>query len=553
MKMPSVLRGVRRRLLWQLAANAVGQSGVLFLNALLIRFAFDRLLDGSSHGRSIVFQVGFAMTAGALLLGWLQRSERIIAEKLGQSYVHSLRMRLFRHVTRMDARLLQKKRRGAVMLKFIGDLNAIRRWVSLGLVRVVVSGSIVVSTLVVLSLIAPALAAAAGLLVVAGILINTRIGESLRGASLESRRRRSRLSANISEKLARMAVVQVFGRTEREIRRVRRQSHQLRKAMVDRAGRIGAIRGVTHGGAALAAAAVLIVGVLQVNEGRTTPGTVAAAMAVLGFLVPALRNLGRVYEYYQEARVSRQKINQFLQTRPRIRRGSGLPDLEPGAGKLIFDGVAVKGVLKDVSATVAPGSVITLTGANGAGKSTLIGLASRLVQADRGRVLIDGQDIAKVNVESVRSAVGVVSPDLPLLAGSLEMNLRYRCPGCKPEELDRIKRLCGIDDVVKQLPRGADTRIQEGGRNLSLGQRQRILLARALVGTPRILLLDEVDAHMDAASREILYQAIRTYPGTVIWVTHRTDTPVQTNADWKLENGRLEKRLCRNRSLRVAG
>ena len=130
MKMPSVLEGLRRRLLWQLAANAIGQAGVLFINAMLIRFAFDHLLSGSPGGRSAVFQVGLTMTAAALFLGWLQRSERIIAEKLGQSYVHSLRMRLFRHVTRMDARLLQKKRRGAVMLKFIGDLNAIRRWVS---------------------------------------------------------------------------------------------------------------------------------------------------------------------------------------------------------------------------------------------------------------------------------------------------------------------------------------------------------------------------------------------------------------------------------------
>ena len=416
-----------------------------------------------------------------------------------------------------------------------------------------VSGSIVVSTLIVLSLIAPALAAAAGLLVVGGILVNTRIGASLRAASLESRRRRSRLSANISEKLARMAVVQVFGRTAREVRRMRRQSHRLRIAMVERAARIGAIRGVTHGGAALAAAAVLVVGVLQVNQGRTTPGTVAAAMAVLGFLVPALRNLGRVYEYYQEARVSRQKINQFLNTRPRIRRQSGLPDLEATAGELILERIGVNGVLNDISATVAPGSVVILTGANGAGKSTLIGLVCRLVQADRGRILVDGQDITKVNIESVRSAVGIVSPDLPLLAGSLEMNLRYRCPGCQPEELERIKRLCGLEDMLKQLPRGARTRIQEGGRNLSLGQRQRILLARALAGTPRILLLDEVDAHMDAASRKILYQAIRTYPGTVLWVTHRTDAPVPMDVEWRLQKGRLEQGTDRKRPLRVAG
>ena len=133
------------------------------------------------------------------------------------------------------------------------------------------------------------------------------------------------------------------------------------------------------------------------------------------------------------------------------------------------------------------------------------------------------------------------------------MSKRYRCPGCGPDELERIKRLCGINDMVKQLPRGIHTRIQEGGRNLSLGQRQRILLARALAGTPRILLLDEVDAHMDAASLKILYQAIRTYQGTVLWVTHRSDLPIRTDAEWRLQNGRLAQQGGRNRSLRVAG
>lgn len=553
MRQPVVLRGLRRRLFGQLIANAATQAGVLFLNAMLIRFAFDDLLGGDIHRHDLVLWVALGMVLGAALTGWLQRSERIIAEKLGQSYVHSLRMRLFRHITRMKPRLLQKKRRGAVMLKFIGDLNAVRRWVSLGLVRLIVSGAIIVSTLAILSLIDPLLACAAAVLILSGILINARIGKSLREAALETRRRRSRLSANISEKLSRMPVVQVFGRTEREVHKVRKQSRQLRSALVERAARIGSIRGITHGGTALAAAAVLIIGVFQVNGGRTTPGTVAAAMAVLGFLAPALKNLGRVYEYYQESRVAQQKLDRFLKTPAQFRAGADLPELEEGPGRLVFENVTVRGVVKSASADIAPGSVVAMVGPNGAGKSTLIGVATRLVQPDSGRILIDGQDISKVSLESVHQAVGVVSLDLPLLTGSLEMNLRYRNPGCSPAELDRVKRMCGIDEIIRQLPKGERTRIQEGGRNLSAGQRQRILLARALLGTPRILLLDEVDAHLDQASREILRNVIQTYPGTVLWVTHLQVQPSSVDAIWRLENGRFSKVRTENHPLKVAG
>lgn len=553
MKQPIVLRGMRRRLFGQLIANAATQASVLLLNALLIRFAFDHLLDGDMHRRDLALWIGLSMVLGAVVTGWLQRSERIIAEKLGQSYVHSLRMRLFRQVTRMNPRLLQKKRRGAVMLKFIGDLAAVRRWVSLGLVRLIVSGAIISSTLAILSLIDPLLAGVAAVLIFSGLLINARIGESLRGAALETRRRRSRLSANISEKLSRMPVVQVFGRTEQEVRKVRKQSHHLRTALVERAAKIGSIRGITHGGTALAAAAVLMIGVFRVNGGHTTSGTVAAALAVLGFLVPALKNLGRVYEYYQEFRVARQKLDQFLIIPAYFKIGAGLPELAEGPGRLVFKNVTVRGVVKDASADIAPGSVAVLVGPNGAGKSTLIGVATRLVPLDSGKILIDGQDISKVRLQSVNQAVGVVSPDLPLLAGSLEMNLRYRNPGCASAELDRVKRMCGIDGIIPQLPKGERTRIHEGGHNLSAGQRQRIMLARALLGTPRILLLDEVDAHLDQASIEILHNVIRTYPGTVLWVTHQQVHPPGVDVVWRLENGCFSRVRSENYPLKMAG
>ena len=309
MKLPQIFNQKRRGLFIRLLINATLQAILLFLNAMLIRHAFDHFIQGGDVSKAHVAWLAAAMCATGLSAGWFQMIERVTAEKLGQSYIHSLRMRLFRQVSRMDPRMLQKRRKGAVMLKFVGDLNTLRRWVSLGIVRIVMSGAIIISTLIILLLIDWTLSVVTAILIGAAILLNVRIGESLQSVVSETRRRRSRMSGNINEKLARMSVVQAFGRRDDEIKRVRRQSVRLRRALVNRAAKIGSIRGVTYACAALCVAAALLIGIFKVASGSTTPGTVAAAMVVIGFLVPALKNLGRVYGYYQDVVVSREKLS----------------------------------------------------------------------------------------------------------------------------------------------------------------------------------------------------------------------------------------------------
>lgn len=541
MDLPAIFTGKRRVLFGQLAANAFAQAAVLYINARLIRFAFDHFINSDSFQQEHVFWAAFAMSFGAVAAGWLQRNERTAAEQLGQSYTHSLRMRLFRQVSRMDPRVLQRRRRGAVMLKFIGDLNAVRRWISFGIVRIATSGAIIISTLTIIFLIDWVLGAVSAIIIASGISINIRIGKALRAAADLTRKRRSRLSGNINEKLSHMSVVQVFGRRDDEIKRVRRQSTLLRRALVDRAAKIGLIRCVTHCGAALAVAVVLYAGIYKVASGAATPGTIAAAMVVVGFLVPALKSLGRVYEYYQDAVVAQEKLSRFLKIKGRIKLGEQLPDLPKTRGKLTLENIEVKGVFKNVTVEALPGQVVAVVGPNGAGKSVLIDLVARLVSPDNGHIRIDGKDITEFSLESVRRMVGIVSPDLPLLSGSLEKNLRYRRPHSSDSAVDKIKKLCGIDELIDQLLDGENTKIREGGRNLSAGQRQRVLLARALLGDPRILLLDEVDAHLDERANQALRDVIRTFRGTVLWVTHQQIPVVGIDAVWRVKNETIEE------------
>ena len=162
-----------------------------------------------------------------------------------------------------------------------------------------------------------------------------------------------------------------------------------------------------------------------------------------------------------------------MQTKRLLGRSSSLPSLAVEKGRIDLKGIGLEGVLENISGTIPGGSRLAIVGSNGAGKSTLLQIIARLVDPTEGTVQVDGQDIGQCSLASVRQAIGIVSPDLPLLKGSIRKNLLYRQPDAPPEEIERVRKLCKIDELLAQLELGEDFRVREGGSNLSLGQRHK--------------------------------------------------------------------------------
>lgn len=541
---PDILVGRRKWLMARLIGNGIAQAFVMIATAWLIKTAFDDfIIPGESTPSLSLIECGIGLAVAGFAIALLRMLERIDAERMGQDYTHEIRTGLFTHMNRISPRLLQGRSRGGIMLRFIGDLNALKQWVSLGVARLTVASITTVITLVILSFINATLALAVASAMVLGGLGSYALGGWLQNAVREARKRRARLAANVSEKIASPAVVQVFGQTRRERRRVKRQSEDLMNAMVNRAKAVGAFRGVIELTAALATGSALLVGAFLVNAGDTTPGTVVAAMSIVGLLIPSLRDLGRVQEYWHGAVVSREKIVDFI-AMPRLgrapREAKELPD---GPGELCFENICItqdnRTKDKGFSARIPAGQVVALVGPNGAGKSTLLSLAARLMDMKQGKILLDGHDITKVKPNSLNKAIGVMTPDLPLLRGSIERNLSYRLPNATEEELAEARKLCDIDSLIESLPNGLRFRITEEGGNLSLGQRQRLGLARAILGKPRLLLLDEVDANLDHRSAAALRRILADYPGTVLLITHRLDWVKLADQVWHIDDGQL--------------
>lgn len=535
--LPRPLAAARVPHFLRLIGIGAGQAGAAVGFALLTERGFDSLLGTTPGGMSVPVLV--AGLAGCVLLSACFRgAERTSSERFGQHYVTEVRARLFDHLTAVPARTLGERNRGELLMKFVGDLSALRLWVARGLARLSVAGVAIGLALIALCLMNLVLGLAVAAVLLLGAGATLVVTPWLLRTAKASRRRRSRLTGEVTERLTQVAVVQAAGQERRERRRVGRHSAAVATAMVDQARASGAARAIAEATGVAAAAAALVAGGLEAAAGRASAGTVVAAVGVAGLLAGYLRDLGRVAEYAARARVARAAVRRFLAIPP-MPVADDAPDIVVTGGLLDLRGVGVGTALRDVTLRALPGERIAIVGPNGAGKSTLVAVAARLVDPDTGSVLIDGQDLRHCSLTSVRRAIGVASPDMPLLSGSMRRNVTYRMPKVDDDELERIVRLCGLDELAAALPDGWSTDVGPGGGRLSAGQQARIGLARAALGRPPILVLDEADAHLDPENARVVDRVLADHRGTALVVTHRRELMETADRVWYLEDGRV--------------
>ncbi|MEQ8354518.1 MAG: ABC transporter ATP-binding protein [Kiloniellaceae bacterium] len=526
MKLPLVFSGSRRRDVILLVLNGGVQAAGAVGTALLVQSGFDELIakEAAVDGRQTLVVIA-VLIAIAMANAGLRYREHLDAERVGQSYVHALRMRLYRHLMRIGPGLTTRISRGAVTLRFVGDLTALRRWISLGLARLLVGGVVIFLAIAALAVIEPVIALSVGAGVATAALLGLGLGNRLQATTRDVRRRRGHLAALLTDRLAHLHLVQAFGQEQREIRRFKKLSRRLKASFLDRAKTIGLLRSLADAGAATASLSALLVGSQLVALGAASPGAVVAAMLVAGLLAPRLQELGRIYEYWTAAAIAREKQERLLRLRPTPTgaKARGGRVLAAGSGELILSGVVLNGLLPALDLNIGPAERLCIVGENGAGKSSLLQVMAGLRKADAGRVTLNGQDLAVTDAKQLRRTIGLVTCDLPLLRGSLRFNLSYGLPGASEAALSEIIELCDLKGLVARLRDGLDTHLNEQQTRFSAGERMRIALARALLTDPQVLLLDEMEAHLDAEGVLALDKVIRGFEGPVVFITHQQE------------------------------
>jgi len=299
----------------------------------------------------------------------------------------------------------------------------------------------------------------------------------------------------------------------------------------------------------LSQAAILLVGGRMVANGSLSVGSFVRFNLYLAMLVMPLRSLGMWIGQAQRATASGERIFQVIDEPEEITDEPGAEDLPPGPGAVSFDDVLfgydpARPVLSGIDLELEPGKVVALIGHTGAGKTTLASLVPRFYDVQSGSVSIDGVDVRSMTLASLRREIGVIAQDPFLFSATVRENIAFGRPDAGVDEIEHAARLAQAHDFIVALPEGYDTVIGERGITLSGGQRQRVAIARALVVDPRILILDDATASVDASTeariREGLQEAMRGR--TTIIVAHRLSTIALADEVVVLEDGRVAAR-----------
>jgi ATP-binding cassette subfamily B protein len=278
-------------------------------------------------------------------------------------------------------------------------------------------------------------------------------------------------------------------------------------------------------------------------------GAFVAFNLYLSMLVTPLRSLGMWIGQSQRATASGERIFQVLDEPEDVTDAPGAPDLPPGDGVIRFDGVSFsylpgRPVLEHLDLAIDAGTTLALIGHTGAGKTTLASLVPRFYDVDSGRVLVDGVDVREVSLASLRREIGVIPQDPFLFSTTVRENIAFGRPDLTDAAIERVARLAQAHEFVERLPQGYDTVIGERGITLSGGQRQRIAIARALAVDPRILILDDATASVDATTEAQIRAGLREVMRgrTTLIIAHRLSTIALADEIVVLDSGRIAAR-----------
>jgi ABC-type multidrug transport system fused ATPase/permease subunit len=559
--------------------------------------------ESVSHDRHTLLIYALAIVAVVLARWGFTYWRRMIAGRVSLGVEYDLRERLYKQLQRLELGFFDHQQTGQLMSRATVDLPAVRFFLGYGLVFILQFVLTIALAGIVMIVINPWL----GLISLAPapfvVLISYRYGRRARPAIQETQQRIAELTADAEENISGVRIVKSFAREPRQLERFRRSvSRTFEQAMV--ATRLEATYNPAIGFLPqLGIAAVLLLGGNAVIHAHLTLGQFTTFYLLLNMLVGPLRSLGVTLNLAQRATASGARIFQVLDREPRLADPPGAPPLPAGSGHVQLRDVTLRysdphdelnvgtyalaererakeeretegsdvsqngmprarargtsagippdvqpparrTVLHDIDLDVPAGRTVALVGATGSGKTSLVALISRLYDPVSGEVLLDGANVRNVGLQSLRSAVAVVSDDPFLFSASVAENIAYARGGgtsVSTEEIEEAARRAQAHDFVLRLPDGYDTQIGERGLSLSGGQRQRLAIARALLANPRVLILDDATSSVDASTEQSIKLALAEAMAgrTTFVIAHRLSTIALADEIVVLDHGRI--------------
>lgn len=521
--LPPLWAGGRRRHLSLLVLSGLAQAAAAGIGARLL----SNVLQGSAAttNRPTVFVL---LVAAAVAIGLLRMIERVFAERLSQDYVHEIRLGLIRR-NLADGRVQSL---GVAVARTTNDLTSVKNWVSQGVAPLAVGIPLILGASAALIWLEPLLAIA--LLVPIGVLLAAMatLAPHAYTRSRKLRRERGKLSSQVADTILSTSAIRSAGGSERELRRIETFSTGLVAASIERAKIAGALRGSATAASGVASAMVVGIGLMA---GMPTHG-IAGALAIVGFLATPINDLGRVAEYRQTYRAARRIIGPAMQPEQvAVPAGARLRSLT--SDRSTVGVVAASLDLSDgrrmPNLSARPGDRIVVDTGDPRLTSEVLDRFVGLHETSNREVEVNGRDLSAVGPKELRALLGYAAQGMMLVRGSISRTVRYRCPDAPDEDVARMLAAVELTDRVAELPDGLHTRLVHGGDPLTIPERARLLLARALLNEPPLLVLDNVDADLGKGGRDMLRTLLRTYPGVVILASDDPHLVVEPTLFWR--------------------
>jgi ATP-binding cassette subfamily B multidrug efflux pump len=528
-----------------LALMAINSAAVV-AGPYLVKIALD---EGIAKGSVTVLRTTVLIYALIAFLQWFAIYSRVyIMSRVGQSIIYDIREKMFAHLQRLSLSFYARFSVGRIIVRLINDVNVLREFITWAMLAIARDVFTLVGIIISMLIMNPRLSLLVFSVLPVMVFITYLFRRKSRHNYRESRAAISWVNSVLAENINGMRVVQAFSREDTNYQYFKDTVNRNNLDVNVRVARLSALffPAVDFLGV-IAMALVIWLGGVAVIGDEITPGLLVAFVLYINRFFDPIRDLSRRFDTFQSTMASGERISSMLTSPIEVQDRPNAPDLPAIKGEIQFDHVSFhyaddpNSVLLDINISINPGETIALVGKTGAGKTTFIKLVARFHDPSEGQIRIDGFDLKSITQQSLRQQMGIVLQDPFLFSGSVYDNILFgRIEACKDEVIQAAKAV-GAHDFIIKLAQGYDTLVEEGGAILSVGQRQLISFARALLANPRILILDEATSSVDTQTELKLQAALSTLLSdrTSIVIAHRLSTIVNSDRILVIDDGQI--------------
>ncbi len=505
-----------------------GYGGVeSILSALGLSAHAPALIDSLG---SVYFVVG-CMVAAGLVYGILHIAQGYLTSVYQQELTFNVQTSLFDHVLRFPMAFIKNRQTGYLMSRVSDDVNMMQYLFSDAITQLISNAFYVIFGVAILLTLNSRLAIVTALVIPVYLVIRYFFSGRIRALSYREREANAEVSRNIQEALSGVEVVKSYAAERKEVGKVSLKLRDVIRTRIIRSVLMTLAGSLMRGFMFVMLLIFMIMGAIDIRAGAMTIGDYVTFISYIVFLSSAINMLYYTYLSLQPAFASMDRLKEMFGIAPEFEwDAGGKPLKKPGRvdGSIRFDGVSFaydpdEPILKDISFEVKPGETVALVGHSGAGKTTLVSLLLKLYVPQAGAIYLDGVDLKDIEHAWLRQQIGIVSQDIFLFNDTIENNIKYGKPEASREDVVRVAKKARIHDFIRGLPDGYDTLIGERGTKLSVGQRQRISIARAFLKDTPIIILDEPTSAIDPETEMHLKESLDElmHGRTTFIISHR--------------------------------